>query len=707
MVLMIAFAALAILAAAAPKPAAGEVKLPLRDYLALVERIEAQDAAAAAARARAEAPVAELVAQRLILTFTDRGADLAATYDVEVRGTVTAPVALPFSGVASKATVEPVGTAAVIKDANGLSLVAPVAGHYHVQVSGAVNVVQKAGSESVALAPMIAAVSALEVSLPAGRAWSCAGAVVAEDALNEGRRLLRLALPRGQATTFETRRDVRSGEGPKALATAVTVTIIGLGRDGPRRHDIAFFEVARGEIGTMSVTLPAGVEPDKVVSDEGEATPWLEGRELRVERAKKLTGTGYLALVSQPVTSGAIPLAPVRVEPKVRARYLAVASDVAASFEPRPEASWARVDVTDLPISMHEAAAALGVVAAWRLRREDAPGQLAIDAMPASQLLDGIVRNRSSLTLLTVEGTLLHRERYTIEGNGSAFEVGLPQDATLWSAQVNDVPVRPLAREGRAVIPLGLAANRGASVEVVVVQPRAIATGRSTLRLALPEVTTPVLRHEWRLLLPQRNKYRYVRGDLARAREGSVVQLLPQGSAGSGSIRGRVLDATGAVVANARVSLLDTAYNSRTEATTDSRGSFSFARLRSTVYTIECSAPGFKHWIHSEHNYLRPGETRQYTITLEVGAMQETISVMSRNALPMMNFAPREPKIDQRAIEREQEVRDQVDQLKQGLVGGVRPIPVAIPETGKVLSLAGVLPPARVTVELEVKAPKK
>lgn len=704
---MIAFAAFAMLAVAAPKPAAGEVKLPLREYLALVERIEVQDAAATAARARAEAPVAELVAQRLVLTFADHGADLAATYDVEVRGTVTAPVLLPLIGVASKVTVEPAGAAAVMKDANGLSLVAPLAGHYRVQVSGAVNVVQKAGSDSVALAPTTAAVSALDVSLPAGRAWSCGGAVVAEDVLKEGRRMLRLSLPRGQASTFETRRDVKSGEGPKALATAVTVTIVGLGRNGPRRHDIAFFEVARGEIGTMGVTLPEGVEPDKVVSDEGEVTPWLEGRELRVERAKKLTGTGYLALVSQPVATGAVPLAPVRVEPKVRARYLAVASDVAASLEPMPEASWARVDVSDLPLPMHEAAAALGVVAVWRLRRDDAPGQLAIAAMPAPQPLDGIVRQRSSLSLLTVEGTLLHRERYSIEGNGSAFEVGLPQDATLWSAQVNDVPVRPLAREGRAVIPLGLAAGKGASVEVVVVQPRAIATGRSTLQLVLPEVTTPVLRHEWRLLLPERNKYRYVKGDLARAREGSVVQLLPQGSAGSGNVSGRVLDASGAVVSNARVSLLDTAYNSRSEATTDSRGNFSFARLRSAAYTIECSAPGFKRWIKAERNYLKPGETRQYAITLEVAALTETISVMSRNAFSMTTGEPREPKIDLRAVEREQEVRDQVDQLKQGLVGGVRPVPVAIPETGKVLALAGVLPPARVTVELEVKAPKK
>jgi hypothetical protein len=47
--------------------------------------------------------------------------------------------------------------------------------------------------------------------------------------------------------------------------------------------------------------------------------------------------------------------------------------------------------------------------------------------------------------------------------------------------------------------------------------------------------------------------------------------------------------------------------------------------------------------------------------------------------------------------------RDPWKALQQGLVGGVKPLPVAIPESGKVLYLTGVLPPVRVGVELEVK----
>ncbi len=49
----------------------------------------------------------------------------------------------------------------------------------------------------------------------------------------------------------------------------------------------------------------------------------------------------------------------------------------------------------------------------------------------------------------------------------------------------------------------------------------------------------------------------------------------------------------------------------------------------------------------------------------------------------------------------------QVNELQQGLVGGVKPLPITIPETGKSLVLTGVLPPERVSVTIDVKGAKK
>ena len=189
---------------------------------------------------------------------------------------------------------------------------------------------------------MTAPVAELALSLPAERAWRCPKAVVAEDSVEAGRRRLRLSLPRGEAVALEVRREAKTQEPAKAVASAVAVTLVSLGRDVVRRHDIVLFEVQRGEIGTMVLTLPAGVEPDSVATDEGPAMQWLDGRTLRIERTKKLTGAGFVAVVSQPAARDTIPLDPLVPETKVRARYLACASSIAADFAPEPAASWSR-----------------------------------------------------------------------------------------------------------------------------------------------------------------------------------------------------------------------------------------------------------------------------------------------------------------------------------------------------------------------------
>jgi hypothetical protein len=51
--------------------------------------------------------------------------------------------------------------------------------------------------------------------------------------------------------------------------------------------------------------------------------------------------------------------------------------------------------------------------------------------------------------------------------------------------------------------------------------------------------------------------------------------------------------------------------------------------------------------------------------------------------------------------------RQEAENLKAGLVGGVRPIPVVIPESGKALRLAGLFPPAQVTVTLETRPSRR
>jgi hypothetical protein len=243
---------------------------------------------------------------------------------------------------------------------------------------------------------------------------------------------------------------------------------------------------------------------------------------------------------------------------------------------------------------------------------------------------------RETTTLLTVDGTVVHRDRFTVEGRRQAFDMALPAGATLWSAQVGDQPVRPVERGGTLSVPLGF--EGGTSViEVVSVQEKAVPPGRSRLVLDLPQVSVPVLDHRWRLLLPDGSRYRFRAGELRPAREESVEGGIEGGVEG-GVVGGVVGGVAGGMVGG--------------------------------------------------------------VVAEEVPAEVE--------AVPPPPPAPPAPERRDESTRRQADApkvqfKKEVDEIRQGLVGGVKPLPVTIPEDGKLLLLSGVLPPERVAVELEVK----
>ena len=63
--------------------------------------------------------------------------------------------------------------------------------------------------------------------------------------------------------------------------------------------------------------------------------------------------------------------------------------------------------------------------------------------------------------------------------------------------------------------------------------------------------------------------------------------------AGSGAVRGRVVDPQDAVIPNAAVSLTRMENNEKRSANTDENGEFSFAGLEPGIYMVEVEAPGF------------------------------------------------------------------------------------------------------------------
>jgi hypothetical protein len=589
----------------APRPL--EVSLPVRGYLALVEKAEAAEKERKRREASREAPVAEVVSQRVRVALGEKDvAEVTADYEVLVQGEPKGPVVLPVTGMPRRAEIRtgpPDGALSAGAKPGEWLLVAPTPGRYAVQISGPV-VLAGGGVSRLDLAPAAAPVSLTEVELPANLAWSAPGTVVVEDRVEGSRRTVRLTSRRGQAQTVEVRRKVDGGDADRLLAQSLVLTLVQLLPDGPRRHDVVIYEVSRGGLGGFTVDLPPGFTAETVGTDEGEVVPAVEARRLTVQRRQQLRGVGYLVITSTPAPGAELALDPVIPEGTVRARFVALSSSIAAEARPVPEASWSRVDLDDLPPALRDALAGIDLSAAWRLSGPSSGTRMAVVPLPAAPVLPAVASLRETTTLITLDGTLLHRDRIVLRPGaiGTALDLTLPASATLWSARVDEVAVRPLDRgNGALSVPLGFDTGRDAVIEVISVQEKAIPKGRSELALDLPRVALPVQEHRWRLLLPDGASYRYRSGELRPVRRLTVA-----------------------------------------------------GNVEAIVVTKDMAAVG------------EEGSTYYDFDTFE----------------------------------------EMKTSLREGLVGGIKPLPITIPETGKLLLLSGVLPPEKIGVELEVKGKK-
>lgn len=111
----------------------------------------------------------------------------------------------------------------------------------------------------------------------------------------------------------------------------------------------------------------------------------------------------------------------------------------------------------------------------------------------------------------------------------------------------------------------------------------------------------------------------------------SIIQVIAQ--EGSATLRGEVLDPSGAVVPGATVSIAnqETGLNRRSTTTSES-GDYVFASLTPGLYTVTVEATNFKKSV-KENIRLNVGETQEFKFSMEVGASQETVTVTSDEPL--------------------------------------------------------------------------
>lgn len=103
-----------------------------------------------------------------------------------------------------------------------------------------------------------------------------------------------------------------------------------------------------------------------------------------------------------------------------------------------------------------------------------------------------------------------------------------------------------------------------------------------------------------------------------------------------GSINGTITDATGAVVPNAAVTLLNTDVGLSLKGTADAKGAYAFSPVRIGHYSISVTAPGFAKTTQ-QNVTVNVSQNLQVNVQLKLGAATETVDVTT--APPLLQTA--------------------------------------------------------------------
>src|SRR5437016_12943060 len=123
---------------------------------------------------------------------------------------------------------------------------------------------------------------------------------------------------------------------------------------------------------------------------------------------------------------------------------------------------------------------------------------------------------------------------------------------------------------------------------------------------------------------------------LQRENPGSIVLLLVAGlmtagvmaaqTAGSGTMVGTVSDTTGAVVAGAKVAVVNVETAFRSESVTAADGAYYVPYLAPATYRLTIEASGFKRYVR-DGILVRTGEVPRIEVQLESGTVTASVPV--------------------------------------------------------------------------------
>jgi Carboxypeptidase regulatory-like domain len=269
---------------------------------------------------------------------------------------------------------------------------------------------------------------------------------------------------------------------------------------------------------------------------------------------------------------------------------------------------------------------------------------------PDGSVLAAVAESAVVTTLVTSEGKSLTEVKLILKNQAQPFlKVALPPGASILSADVAGERVKPVQGPDGSRVPLlrpGFRPTSSYTVSFVFMHSGAPFAKKGGAELSLPNMDIPISLLNWEVFLPEQYKVKDFGGDVIAAnlvpatfREEDTKNRQQNGDGifdaradmQPGQLGGYVTDSTGAVIPNARITLISPNRGASGTAVSDGSGQWSFSGLPSGNYTIRAEAPGFRTKIFSlNHNADQP---TTLNFPMSVGNVTESVEVSTEQAV--------------------------------------------------------------------------
>jgi Carboxypeptidase regulatory-like domain len=265
---------------------------------------------------------------------------------------------------------------------------------------------------------------------------------------------------------------------------------------------------------------------------------------------------------------------------------------------------------------------------------------------PDGSVLAAVAESATVTTLVTSEGKSLTEVKLILKNQAQPFlKVSLPAGATILSADVGGERVKPVQGPDGSRVPLlrpGFHPTDSYTVSFVFMHSGAPFAKKGGAELSLPNMDIPISLLSWEVFLPEQYKVKDFGGDVIaanrvpqpfreeaamRERENNEAYTLSnvRTEALPGQMGGYVVDPSGAVVANARITITSTDNGATRTAVTDAQGRWLIGGLGSGNFKAKAEMPGFRTSMFNL-NY-DANQPSSYNFPLSVATTAETVEV--------------------------------------------------------------------------------